>query len=137
MKANIISIKAEISARNNPMFKVKFQDVKYDYMYTGYWLKDWNQTQINLSALLGQHITPYQVDYLYKLLTDKPEAETSLLNRFCMNPYEIQVCASNEVFGKMVASVQKCKECEDEIEKQINKEAGIESRKFTLTQHRG
>lgn len=90
MKANLIDIRAGVSARNNQYFQVKFQSTESGCIYTGYWLLDWESTQKNLSEIVGKNVNGKAHHLLYELLAKSEVHVRTFLNRFVKNPYEIQ-----------------------------------------------
>lgn len=106
MKANLIDIRACVSAHNNPYFLVKFQDTEKGIIYSGYWMLDWESTQKNLSVIVGKKVNGDAHHLLYKLLQQDEINRTVFLNRFVKNPYEIQTRLCKAFGTELVQSIE-------------------------------
>lgn len=106
MKANLIDIRAGVSARNNQYFQVKFQDVKSGCIYTGYWLLDWESTQRNLSEIVGKPVNGEAHHLLYSLFQKDEVNVRIFLSRFVKNPYEVKTVFSKAFGTEMIQSIE-------------------------------
>lgn len=133
MKANLIDIRAGVSARNNQYFQVKFQDVKSGCIYTGYWLLDWESTQRNLSEIVGKTVNGEAHHLLYSLFQKDEVNVRIFLSRFVKNPYEVKTVFSKAFGTEMIQSIEVQQISEESAEAKAEAEI---KRIFSLNQKR-
>lgn len=133
MKANLIDIRAGVSARNNQYFQVKFQDVKSGCIYTGYWLLDWESTQKNLSEIVGKPVNGEAHHLLYSLFQKDEINVRIFLSRFVKNPYEVKTVFSKAFGTEMIQSIEVQQISEESAEAKAEAEI---KRIFSLNQKR-